>query len=204
MKKPKLLAVTGISGSGKTPVCHYISWEKRVHYEPEVSEYLIYQGYKPGSHADPVLFDYYIMKMELNRDRQLVSHLPFWIVETWHPGNIAHMYARGSPLLPQYLSKIRSESLKGIDALCLHIEGGVKESVKRADNLGILGVKKSVYDPEEFLLRLVEGYEYAFDSLHSDLEIVRINAQRTSLKELEAECLKVAHRFFGDLKWDYS
>lgn len=198
--KPKVLAVTGISGSGKTPVCHYLSWETRLHYEPEVSEYLIYQGMKPGVQADPILFDYHIMKMEMNRDMQMMSQLPGWIVETWHPGNVAHMFARSSPLLEEYLMRAK-QNMELMNPACIYIEGSVEESTKRSEKLKILGVKKSDYDPPAFLERLVEGYDYAF--LQMGIKPFKIHATRKRLEELESESLRIAKDFFGDLKWDY-
>lgn len=197
--KPKILAVTGISGSGKTPVCHYLSWNLKLHYEPEVAEYLIYQGFKPGAKAS-VLFDYYVAEMEMNRDLQLASHLPLWIVETWHVGNLAHMYARNSPLLDYYIKRVKP-LISTFDAQCLHITGKIKDSLERSKQLNIMGTPKITYVPEDFLFSVSDGYEFAFKALN--VKVKPIVAKRKTLKELEAESLRVAKEFFGDLKWDY-
>lgn len=198
--KPKILAVTGISGSGKTPVCHHLSWNLKLHYEPEVAEYLIYQGFKPGAKAG-ILFDYYIAEMEMNRDLQLASHLPLWIVETWHVGNLAHMYARDSPLLDYYVKRVKP-LISIFDAQYLYISGKIKDSLERSKQLDIMGIPKITYVPEFFLRKVAEGYEYAFEALN--VKVKRIVANRKTLKELETESLRIAKEFFGDLKWDYT
>lgn len=200
-KKPKVLAVTGISGSGKTPVCHYLMWELRYPYQPEVAEYLIYQGYICGIKADNILFDYYIKNMELNRDTQLISQLPCWIVETWHIGNLAHMYARESPLFDLYF-KEANQSISNVDALCLHIRGSIENSVDRCNRLNILGETKSTYTPEPFLRKVLEGYDYVYN--HLGVKVEEIPAERSTLKQLESEALQLAKKFFGELEWNYA
>jgi adenylate kinase family enzyme len=125
----RVIALVGLPGSGKTEVGGALA-KSGYHYEPEIAEKVISQGFVAGENADS-RFDSEIMEKEFARDHELLEspHTTF-VIETWHPGNLAYALARGAPIFQGYKARFQ-RSLETFDVKCLVLDIGPALSFER-------------------------------------------------------------------------
>jgi len=89
----KIIVLNGIHASGKTEVGKFLQ-KNGYDYREEIAQILISRGETAGT-ASSAEFQRKVMNMEIERDKGVIACTHPIIIETWHTGNIAHMYAKG-------------------------------------------------------------------------------------------------------------
>ena len=99
----KIIVLNGVHGAGKTTLAMQLAQEFPNIYVfyPEIGKQLrdqvSYNSLESGE-----VFDLEVMRMEMERDKQLMREDRIPLVETWHIGNLGYMAARSPQLIEAY------------------------------------------------------------------------------------------------------
>jgi dephospho-CoA kinase len=108
--KKSLVILNGPQGSGKSSVAKQISSLTGIEYLDEIGAKLRAQS--PDTCLDSTeSFDREVMRQELLRDGNILRNgdALTYLVETWHPGNLAYSMERSPGLIPVYLKEYKKQ-----------------------------------------------------------------------------------------------
>jgi len=106
----RFLVLNGIHTAGKTTIGRYLE-DEGYDYRPEIAAQLIEQEEFTGSTAGTEKFQRTVYERECERDTRLVDAGQSAVIETWHPGSIAHAMEVASRQLVERMEQYLVEML---------------------------------------------------------------------------------------------
>ena len=160
----KVVCLIGAPGSGKSAVGFALE-KKGYTFLKEKAQELIARGMKPGLYADEG-FDRELMKLEFQRDKTLGEGL--YVLETWHPGNIAWIQIRSPNVERDYGYKF-GKALENIAVHCIMLNIDNRVSKSRMEHISEVEWTRAGRSKPEWLDPSKE-YDY-----HRTLDVIRSN-----------------------------
>ncbi len=185
-----LFFICGAHCAGKTSIIKKLYNDNVINFAGyEIGKEFYYERKKNGFNTQTAIvdFEYEVLSAELERDRYLNELEGKFVVETWHPGNLAYVYERS----PEYYKSILHE---------------VNNNIWLLDNLNIKGIwlevsKANIYKrtktfkenrmwAADFYNRLNSYIGLSIYSLGLENKVIRVDAN-DSLENTYKKVLKI-------------